>query len=129
MRRSLVSLLAVSFALASTSPTFDWALGIGGRLTYLWAAPGPQTDTFLPPPALRRAEALSPRLDGAMAVSVHVGHSSDGWAAGGAVGLARALFASPRSPPDVTGSLPRQVGHPGTLGAPAEIIGRSSSLV
>ena len=71
------------------------SLGLGGRLRYLWAAPGPTTDSFLPPDALRAAVALSPRIDASLAASVHIGHGYDGYLGGGAVGLARSLFADP----------------------------------
>ena len=70
------------------------AIGIGGTLRYLFAAPGPYHDTFLSPADLAAAKRLSPRLDTQMVESIHVGFGP-AWQAAGAVPLARALFASP----------------------------------
>ena len=70
------------------------ALGIGGKLRYLFAAPGPDHDTFLNTADLAAAKRLSPRIDAQLIDSIHVGHSP-AWQAAGAVGLARSLFESP----------------------------------
>ena len=67
-------------------------LGLGGRLRYLWPAPGPTTQAFLSNDQLHAAKQLVPRIDAQLVDSVHLGHRADGYLGGGGVDIARRLF-------------------------------------